>query len=157
MDLLQNNKFKKKITNFKNEVFLMFNFTDLKFNSIYDKQQDSLMVQSLTLGECISKFVSFRDIIKKKFSSGDQVTTNSIRAEDYEQVKNAKAMSLMTHLPLIQAKLNMLQLYVNSHDNLIIKIYRRELIQMPIRFDTLDFHLMTQKPKGYNMPGVQVK
>ena len=36
MDLLQNNKFRDNITDNKNEVFLMFNFSELKFKTIFE-------------------------------------------------------------------------------------------------------------------------
>ena len=54
---------------------------------------------------------------------------------------------MLIQLPYIQAKSRILNLYINSHDNLITKLYKKELIQMPIRYSTLDFHLMTKKIK----------
>ena len=35
-----------------------------------------------------------------------------------------------------------MDLYINSPDQLILKLYQKELIQLPIRLGTIDFHLM---------------
>ena len=37
-------------------------------------------------------------------------------------------------------KLKILTTYVNSNDNLILDLYRHNLLLLPIRFNTLDFH-----------------
>lgn len=34
---------------------------------------------------------------------------------------------------------------MDSHDQLIVNLYKKELIMLPIRLGTLDFHLMCQK------------
>lgn len=41
--------------------------------------------------------------------------------------------------------MKILDLYITSHENLIIDIYKDELVLLPIKLDTLDFALMTNK------------
>jgi hypothetical protein len=43
--------------------------------------------------------------------------------------------------------LKMLNVRINSHDNLILHLYYDKLIKLPIRIDTLDFHkIKREKP-----------
>lgn len=42
-------------------------------------------------------------------------------------------------IPAFQNKLNVLQTYIESHDNLILDLYYLDLLKMPIHLSTLDF------------------
>lgn len=44
--------------------------------------------------------------------------------------------------PFVTENSNRMSLYIDSHDKLIAKIYQKELIMIPIRLGTVDFHLM---------------
>lgn len=59
-------------------------------------------------------------------------------------VKGASVSSLL-NVPLLTDNSKKLSLYVDSHDQLIINLYKKELIMLPIRLGTLDFHLMCVK------------
>lgn len=52
---------------------------------------------------------------------------------------------LATSLPFIKSRLFALSTYVNSHDNLIMDIYKKELVILPIRVGTIDFNKMTKQ------------
>lgn len=46
---------------------------------------------------------------------------------------------------MISEYLNTLKLYVNSHDELITNLYKSQLIKLPVRLGTVDFHKMCEK------------
>ena len=56
-------------------------------------------------------------------------------------------LSSISTIPLLAQKANRLEVYVNSHDNLISEIYKKELAKLPIRVETLDFSLMSHNGK----------
>lgn len=47
------------------------------------------------------------------------------------------------------AELHLLSSYVNGEDNLTLQIYEKELLSLPIRLSTLDFHKF-EKPGVLN-------
>ena len=51
------------------------------------------------------------------------------------------------NIPVLAEKMARVNVYVNSHDNLISGIYKKELAKLPIRVETLDFSLMSQNGK----------
>lgn len=55
---------------------------------------------------------------------------------------------LLMTIPAIARRLNVLELYVNSHDNLIRRIYEKELTLLPVRLGTLDFSAIQEKIIG---------
>ena len=54
---------------------------------------------------------------------------------------------LFASVPIISENLKILDLYMSSHDNLIMNIYKDELALLRIRLGTLDFAKMTNKEK----------
>ena len=48
-------------------------------------------------------------------------------------------------MPFVQERLKALDEYIESHDNLIKKIYEKELTILPTRLSTLEFYKVGEK------------
>jgi len=42
---------------------------------------------------------------------------------------------------------NLLTTYINSHDNLVVELYNKELLLLPVRFSTLSFYRFRPDPE----------
>jgi hypothetical protein len=56
-------------------------------------------------------------------------------------------------IPLVQKVYKQVQSYVDSHDELIMNLYKKELILLPIRLGVVDFHKMCVPANGKNALG----
>lgn len=54
---------------------------------------------------------------------------------------NVKGESVF-NVPFVSGNFKRLSLYIDSHDKLITNLYKQELIMLPIRLGTVDFHRM---------------
>ena len=54
--------------------------------------------------------------------------------------KNIGDLASITSIPLFKERLFALSEYISSHDNLITKVYEKELTIIPTRINTLEFH-----------------
>ena len=96
------------ITDRQNEVFLSFSFQS---NCEFDPQL-----------KMTSKPTSINDLIWLYF--------NGIP-------KNIKDLAAVARIPLFKERLFALNEYISSHDNLITKVYEKELTIIPTRINTL--------------------
>lgn len=114
---------KKKSSNRKrkNEVFLIFDVV-LKVN--YTK----------VLKECQYK------------ENGHMIKIENISIKDlaklWDMIAKVPKISNLFNIPLIKKNSKQFQLYMDSHDRLITNLYKKELIMLPIRLGTVDFHKM---------------
>ena len=111
LELLTNKKYQSLITNRRDEIFLSFSF-----KSSY-KFEPRLKMSS--------KPTSINDLLWLYF--------NAIP-------KNIGDLASITSIPLFKERLFALSEYISSHDNLITKVYEKELTIIPTRINTLEFH-----------------
>ena len=59
--------------------------------------------------------------------------------------RNAKSLKYLTDFPMLQNVSRRMELFSESNDNFIREIYQTNLAELPVRFDTLDFHILAEK------------
>lgn len=57
-------------------------------------------------------------------------------------------ISAFMDINTVQIRLRQLKMYMNSHDNTFLDVYRKESIQLPIKVSTLDFHRISGEKEG---------
>lgn len=63
-------------------------------------------------------------------------------AKLWDMIAKVPKISNLFNIPLIKKNSKQFQLYMDSHDQLITNLYKKELIMLPIRLGTVDFHKM---------------
>lgn len=81
----------------------------------------------ITVGEILS--IGIKKLSKAMFGIQDMIELNA---------------GLMT-------KDSLLETYVLSHDNLILELYYKELLRLPVRLGTLEFYKLGRKVEGQDM------
>lgn len=72
------------------------------------------------------------------------IKISNINLKDVMNIKDmvGKSKDTIFNSPFLTGNAKRLELYVDSHDKLVSNLYKNDLINLPIRLGTLDFHLM---------------